>query len=334
MPHYQAGKLSNEDLERLVFPHLGRRREDVLLHASLGEDTAVVDLGGELCVLSTDPITGTSKEIGWLAVHISTNDIAASGAEPLGVLLTVLLPPDFSLYELENLMGEASKAASSLGIEILGGHTEFTPYLPQPIIVGTAVGKAPKNGFLSTRGALPGDFLYVSKALALEGTAILAREFQDELVPILGEEIVQRGASFLQEISVMKEGILARKAGAHALHDITEGGVIAGAWEMMKASGVGVVLDAESFPLRPETVLICNSLEADPLYLLSSGAMLIACPGEKDLPRIFVQEGIELTKIGEFIPEKGLFLRKNGKEEELSPEIHEELWRILQRRKR
>jgi hydrogenase maturation factor len=95
-----------------------------------------------------------------------------------------------------------------------------------------------------------------------------------------------------------------------------------------------VVLDAESFPLRPETVLICNSLEADPLYLLSSGAMLIACPGEKDLPRIFVQEGIELTKIGEFIPEKGLFLRKNGKEEELSPEIHEELWRILQRRKR
>ncbi len=334
MPRFRAGKLSNEDLERLVFPHLGKRREDVLLHASLGEDTAIIDLKGELCVLSTDPITGTSKEIGWLAVHITVNDIAASGAEPVGILLTILLPPDFSQVELEGIMSEASAAASSLGIEILGGHTEFTPYLPQPVIVGTAVGKAPKNGFLSTRGALPGDYLYVSKALALEGTAILSREFEEELIPLLGEEIVHRGASFLKEISVMKEGILARKAGAHALHDITEGGVMAGVWEMMQASGVGVVLEVESLPLRPETMLICQALEADPFYLLSSGAMLIACPPEKDLPGVFSKSGIELTKIGEIISSKKMLLRRNGKEEEFLPIIHEELWRVLERRKR
>ncbi|MGB9834830.1 MAG: AIR synthase family protein [bacterium] len=334
MPRYRAGKISNEDLERLIFPHLGKIRKDVLLHASLGEDTAIVDLGGELCVLSSDPITGTSRDIGWLAVHISVNDIAASGAEPVGILLTILLPPDFSGTDLESIMSEASAAAESLGIEILGGHTEFTPYLPQPVIVGTAVGKAPRNGYLSTKGACPGDYLYVSKALALEGTAILAREFEEELIPLLGEEIVRKGASFLQEISVMKEGILSRKAGAHALHDITEGGIMAGAWEMMQASGVGVVLEVESFPLRPETMLICQTLEADPFYLLSSGAMLIACPPENDLLQVFSQNGIELTKIGEFVASGKMFLRRNGNEEEFLPEIHEELWRVLERRRR
>ncbi|MCR4427808.1 MAG: AIR synthase family protein [Caldiserica bacterium] len=334
MPRLQAGKLSNFDLERLIFPHLGCFREDVKLHASFGEDTSIIDLGDELCVLSTDPITGTSKEIGWLAVHISVNDIAASGAEPLGILLTVLLPSGFPSEEIENLMKEASSAAESLGIEILGGHTEYTPYLPQPIIVGTAVGKVPRGRYLSTKGAQPGDSLFVSKALALEGTAILAREFREELIPLLGNEVVEKGSSFIREISVVKEGVLARRFGARALHDITEGGVIGGAWEMAQASGLGVALDFSSFPLREETLLICRALEADPLFLLSSGSMLIASPPDLDLAEVFSQNGIKLTKIGEFIPQEGVFIKREGKMERLSFEVHEELWRVLERRKK
>ncbi len=332
MPPFHAGKLSKDDLERFVFPHRGSIREDVKLHATFGEDTSIIDLGENLCVLSTDPITGTSKEIGWLAVHVSANDIAASGAEPVGILLTILLPPDFPFEEIEKIMREASNAAKSLGIEILGGHTEYTPYLPQPIIVGTAVGKVPRNGFLSTKGALPGDFLYASKALALEGTAILAREFRSELIPLLGKEVVDKGSEFIREISVVKEGLLARKCGARALHDITEGGVIGGAWEMAKASGVGVVLEESSFPFREETLQICKALNADPHFLLSSGSMLIASPPTLDLEGVFKKEGINLTKIGEFISREGVFLRKGGTEEELIPEIHEELWRVLERR--
>lgn len=334
MSLFYAGKLSKDDLERLIFPHRGSIREDVKLHATFGEDTSILDLGENLCVLSTDPITGTSKEIGWLAVHISMNDIAASGAEPVGILLTILLPPNFPFEEIEKLMKEASRAAESLGIEILGGHTEYTPYLPQPIIVGTAVGKVPSDGFLSTKGALPGDFLYVSKALALEGTAILAREFWEELLPLLGEEVLERCSEFFREISVVKEGLLARKCGASALHDITEGGVIGGAWEMAQASGVGVVLEVSSFPFREETLKICQALNADPLFLLSSGSMLIAAPPGLHLEGIFKKEGIVLTKIGEFISREGIFLRKGGLEEKLTPEIHEELWRVLERRKK
>jgi len=334
MPQFRAGKLSNEDLQNLIFPHLGLKREDVLLHASLGEDTAVIDLKGELCVLSSDPITGASRDMGWLSVHIAVNDIAATGAEPVGILLTILMPPDTSKSELEEIMEDASRAASFLGIEIVGGHTEFTPYLPQPVLVATAIGKVPRNGFLSTKGALPGDALYVSKALALEGTAILAREFQEELIPLLGEEIVLKGASFLKEISVMKEGMLSREAGVHALHDITEGGIMAGVWEMIQASGVGAVLEVDSLPIRPETSLICQALGADPFYLLSSGAMLIAAPAESPLKEAFKREGLELTLIGKIIPEKKLFLETGGSLKEFVPEIHEELWRILERRKR
>ena len=61
--------------------------------AGVGEDCAALKLApGETLILSTDPITGTAKDIGSLAMQITLNDLASSGAEPVGVMLTVLLP--------------------------------------------------------------------------------------------------------------------------------------------------------------------------------------------------------------------------------------------------
>jgi len=333
MAYIPLGKLSNEDLLRFVFPYLGKKRSEVLLASAIGEDSAVLSLGDNLAVLTCDPITGTEEEIGWLAVQVACNDLAACGAEPVGILLTILLPPDFRGSELEEIMKEVSRASNKLQIEVIGGHTEVVPFLPRVILVTTAIGKAPPDGFISTRGALPGDSLFVSKALALEGTAILAKEFSDELMPILGEEVLSRATSFLEEISVVQEGLLGRRLGVHAMHDITEGGVIAGAWEIHQASGWGVVLNPEAFPFRPETELICQALEADPHYLLSSGSMLFAAPESLPLVEEFAKCQIPLSKVGRVIEEKSFLLEKGDQLKEFYPQIHEELWRVLVGRK-
>ena len=322
------GKLAGTDLARLVYPYLGTCRADILLHANVGEDAAAVDLGGELCVLSVDPITGTAQRIGWLAVHIAANDLAACGAEPVGLLLTILLPPHCPAQDLEQIMRDASRAAASLGMEILGGHTEVTPYLPQAVIVSSAVGKVSKGHLLSSGGSQPGDTLYITKQAALEGTAILAAEFRRSRLNQIPAATLDQAESFLQEISVVPEGLLARTQAVHAMHDLTEGGLIGGAWEMMSASSCGLRLDLSRVPLRTETKTICQALAVDPYRLISSGAMLISTPAGQ-LEALFAEKGISLTPIGEFLPERKFFLCLGDTQQEGEPEVHEELWRIL-----
>jgi hydrogenase expression/formation protein HypE len=331
MPRLSPGKLSSQELARLVFPHLGSTRPEVLVGAALGEDAAVLDLGDSLLVLSTDPITAARQEIGWLAVHIASNDLAAAGAELVGLLLTWLIPPHVAAEELAMMMSDADRAASSLGAAILGGHSEITPYLPQPVVVATAVGKAPRGRLIRTGGAQAEDALYLSKALALEGTAILARELADELRPVLGEELLAQAATFLEEISVVPEGLLAASLGAHAMHDLTEGGLLAGVWEMMEASAYGLQVEEETLPIRMETALLCRALELDPLALVSSGAMLIAAPPGL-LEETFAQRGVPLTRIGSFHPEHTLLFVKDGVEQKRVLDGREELWRALARR--
>ena len=118
---FEIGKIPPEILEKIVMkPMMGSKvkREDVILRPTTGEDCSAIDLGGEICILSTDPITGAAKDIGYLAVQINCNDIYSAGAEPMGVLLTVLLPPGSDEELLEEIMEGSLRAAEEKNIEI------------------------------------------------------------------------------------------------------------------------------------------------------------------------------------------------------------------------
>jgi hydrogenase expression/formation protein HypE len=204
----RVGKVPPELLERLVYPHLGRRVE-VLVRARVGEDCAVLDFGEWVCVLTTDPITGAARNLGRIAVYVATNDLAATGAEPVALLMDVLLREGAGEEELQQLMEQAGRTAAELGVEIAGGHTEVTAGLDRTLVVTTAVGRARRGEFVTSSGARPGDALVVTKAAGLEGTAILASDFEDYFSRRLGSEVVRRAQSFLDEISVLKEGRVA-----------------------------------------------------------------------------------------------------------------------------
>ncbi len=327
----KTGKLSPSDLERIVFPYLGVRRPDVLVRAAVGEDSAIIDFGDWVCVLSTDPITGAAKNAGWLAVHVSCNDVASSGAEPVGVLVTVLLPERATEEGLRDLMEEAHRAASELKIEVLGGHTEVTPGLPFTIISSTAVGKAPKKRYVVSSGARVWDALVLTKSAGLEGTAILATDFEDRLRDSLGAGLLARAQAFRREISVVAEGLAAASMGATAMHDATEGGVLGAVHEMATSAGLGVELRADAVPVREETRALCDFFHADPLKLISSGAMLIACPDGDRMVEGLSQRGITAAVVGRVTAtESGRWVISGGWRRELEPSYRDELWRILE----
>ncbi len=273
---FKVGKVPPSTLLRAVYPYLGRKSRSLLIGPGIGRDAAAIKYGNKVLVFSTDPITGTATHIGRHSVHINANDIATAGARPKWYLCTILLPPDTDEISLRQIMADVDNAAKSLGITVVGGHTEVTPGLTRPIIGGFMIGETTKQRLLSSEGGREGDKVLLTKTAGLEGTAILATDYANKLKD-LEPKTLDGARKFSEQISIVKEALTAtRVKGVHAMHDPTEGGVLNGLWELAEASNLGIEVAADRIPVAPETGKVCRVLGLDPLRLMSSGSLLVA----------------------------------------------------------
>ncbi|HHT97678.1 MAG TPA: hydrogenase maturation factor [Clostridiales bacterium] len=326
----KTGKVPETVLKRSVLNQINRRRAEVLVGPSVGEDCSVMELEeDEVLVISTDPITGTVHEIGSLAVHITANDIASSGAEIIGIMLNVLLPVDTEEHELKAIMRDIDKVCDKLDIEIMGGHTEVTQAVNQVIITVTGVGKTKKTELVNTSGARPGDSIIVTKWVGLEGTAIIAVDKKTELLTRYSNSFVDSAIKLLDEISVIPEAKISKEVGVSSMHDITEGGIFGALWEIGVASGVGLEVDINKIPIRQETVEICEFYELNPYKLMSSGCMLIVTDKANQLINKLKKANIPAEIIG-VIKEGNKRTVINGEERRfLEPPRSDELYKVL-----
>ncbi|WP_324825006.1 AIR synthase family protein [Sinanaerobacter sp. ZZT-01] len=333
MRKLKAGKLDTELLERIVFKHVKHRREEVLVRPGVGEDCATLDFGPYECVMSTDPITAAISEIGRLAVHITCNDIASNGVEPLGIMLAVMLPVGTTDEEIEDIMKQAAEVAESLEVEIIGGHTEITPAVNRPVIVSTAIGRTVSGGSQRAKAMRPGDCILMTKYAGLEGTGIIASDFERRLKEVITEEEQLEAKAFLKQVSVVKEGIAAGKVGTAGMHDITEGGVLGAVWELCEISKTGVELNLKAIPVKEVTKKICNHFDIDYLRLISSGCMMIVAHPEKKAAVIKAVEetGVPIACIGvvKEREEGRILVQEDGTKIDIVPPASDELYKIV-----
>lgn len=323
----KSGKLPSDVLEKRILSSFRFKREEVLVRSKVGEDCSVLDFGEYACVVSTDPITGASNEIGRLAVHISCNDVAANGVEPFGLLFTILAPEGTTLEVLQDIVRQAAEEAASLKVEIIGGHTEITPAVNRIVVSTTAIGRAAKDRVVTSSGAKPGDYIILTKWAGLEGTAIIAHDFEKRLRGRMDDALLESAQAMMGHISVVKEGMIAGKMGATAMHDVTEGGVLGALWELAEASGVGLRIYWDKIPVRPETRTICEEFGLNPLKLISSGCMLITCRDGQGMLEALNREGIPASIIGEVV-EEGRTLVSGEREEPIDPPESDELYKV------
>lgn len=333
MRKLKAGKLDTELLERIVFKHIKHRRKEVLVRPGVGEDCATLDFGAYECVMSTDPITAAISEIGSLAIHITCNDIASNGVEPLGIMLAVMLPVGTTDEEIEEIMKQAAEVAESLGVEIIGGHTEITPAVNRPVIVSTAVGRTVSGGSQRAQAMRSGDCILMTKYAGLEGTGIIASDFERKLTEVLASEEIAEAKAFLKQVSVVKEGIAAGKVGTAGMHDITEGGVLGAVWELCEISNTGVELYLSKIPVKEVTKKICHYFEIDYLRLISSGCMMIvAHPDQKEAIIEEVEKcGVSIACIGAVKEREDgrMLVQEDGQRIEIVPPASDELYKIV-----
>ncbi|MDQ4100478.1 MAG: AIR synthase-related protein [Chloroflexota bacterium] len=310
-----AGKLPPELLQRLIEHYRTPPDSSVLVPPGIGHDAAAIAVGDQTLVVKSDPITFATESAASYLVAINANDVACLGAQPRWLTVVGLLPEGRATEsDVEAMFAELQAACLPLGISVIGGHTEVTLGLERPILVGTLIGSVERDRLLQPGGAKVGDAILLTKAVGIEGTALLAREKGDELLPVLGPDRLYQAAKLLHRpgISVVRDAAAVQRVpGVHALHDPTEGGVAMGVRELALAAGVGAELLAEALPLLPETRLICEHFRIDPLGLLASGSLLVAIdPHHVDEAVAAArQEGIPIAQVGRILPpEDGLVL--------------------------
>ena len=285
------GKLNTIELEQYVLRKLRTSRKEVILSAAEGEDCAALRPDCEAVLLSSDPITAdmSPESLGELAVQINCNDIAANGGEPVAMMLTVIVPPAYPPENIGVIVSSAVRAATAIGVDVVGGHTEFSDCVTRAIVSATVAGFC--NRLLTKDGVKKGDRLGVTKRLGMEGVAIL--------LETTGNTDSALYSSYKSRLSVVPESrVLSALPAVSMMHDVTEGGILGAVAEVVASRGLGARIYADKLPIDSEAQAVCDRAGVDILRLLSSGAMLFATADMSGALRALQQAGIEGCEIG------------------------------------
>ena len=289
----------------------------IIINPGVGEDTAAVNVDPEeVLVLKSDPITFATDSIGQYAVLINANDIATSGAKPRWLLTTLLFPSGVTPSEISCVFDELKTFCRKWDITLCGGHTEITDAVTRPVVTGMMAGTVTRNNLIDKRNMAAGDRVLLTKGVAVEGTAIIAREFGDRLKNFgMNKSEIGISRQFLANISILTEAkIAAQFEATSAMHDVTEGGLATALEELGIAGGHRIKIDMDSIPVYAQTRKIGQLLNIDPLGLIGSGSLLICCreAGCEALMAAIGKAGIAVTCIGEVLePGCGITAEKN-----------------------
>jgi len=302
-------------------------------------DAAAVDVGGDLLVVKSDPITFARERAPFYLVNVNANDLACMGATPRWMLVTALLPVGQTTEAVvRRLFEELYQACQSINVSLIGGHTEILDGLDRPILVGNLLGTVDPNRVLTPGAARPGDRLLLTRPIAIEGTALLATELREQLASSVPEEILDRAAKLLDDpgISVVRDArILLESGSVSALHDPTEGVLVTGARELAASAGSGVMISRTNVPVLPETAAIAEVLGLEPLGMLASGSLLAAVPPDRiDAAELACRDhDLPFAWIGKIVSfERGFVLRDGGTDSQLPVFTTDEVARALSSR--
>lgn len=324
-------QLLRELLSRLAIDDVSVR-----VGPAVGEDAAAIDRGDHYLLLAADPITFLPKRIGWYAVQVNANDIAAMGGTPKYFLSTILLPSGAATDEMvRDILTDIATACRELGCLAVGGHTEVTGGIDRPIVAGAMVGEAERDQLVTSGGAQVGDMVLVTKGIAIEATAILAQERPVEIRDVFGSDFYEKAERFLEDpgLSVVPASRAAVAAGCvSAMHDVTEGGIANALWEVAEASDAGIIVSESEIPRFWESSQLAEHFQMNLLGAIGSGALVLTVP-EPETTRLLealTAAGTEAFVIGRIVPkDQGVQLLRGQERVELPRFVTDEISRVL-----
>ena len=292
----RLGKVSENVLKRSVLKQIHTGREEVICGAGLGENCAVFTFFGDECMLiSTHQTTVAGDSATRFCIHKAANNLTAAGAEIVAVELALLLPEAIEETKLRAMMEQAEETCAELNIQLSGGSTKVSKAVNCPVVTVTGIGRRTCGDIPKAK---PGQDIVLTKWIGLEGTVLLAKAKEKELLTRYPLRMIKEAQSFDRWLSIVPEAATAIKSGVYRMHDASEGGIFGALWEFGRMSGVGLEIDLKKLPIRQETVEICEFLELNPYELLSGGCLIIAADNGTDLAEKLMSGGIPAVVVG------------------------------------
>ncbi len=326
----EQGKVNIELLQEIL-ENINKNgcNKEVIQSPEIGVDCAILDFGDEYLLVSSDPITGATSNIGELVVDVNANDIYASNGIPVGIILTILMPINSTDEDVSMVMADISTKCSSMNITILGGHTEVTDAVTRPVVSATILGKSKNRKLLKKQSIKEGFDIVLTKHIALEGTNILACDYENYLEDKLSNDELFFAKNLTQFLSISEECKIAFSHNENIfLHDVTEGGVFGGLYEMFEHLDYGFEVNAGSIPVLEVTKKISGIFEINPYKLISSGSLLIACENGQELVDLFRKKNIVANLIGKVTKNKDKVIVNEGKSQILQQPSGDDLFKI------
>ena len=312
------GKISPEMFTRVIAPHLGAGRAEVLAGPRAGHDAAVIRIGaGRVMAVTTDPLSvipalGPARSAR-LACHLIASDLWTTGIPPAYASVNFNLPPHFGNEAFAEYWHAMSDEWAALGVAVVTGHTGRYEGCDLSIIgAATLIGVGDEGRFVTPAMASPGDRVILTKGCAIETAAIAVSLCPRRLAQRLDEEGLAKLRALEVQVSVVADCRTALRVGVHdrgvtALHDATEGGVLGGMVELARACGHDLRVERSRIPLAPEVREACAVLEVDPYTTLAEGALL-ACAKPQHAAAVLAalaEEGIVAADVGEVLKGSG-----------------------------
>ncbi|MDI6851180.1 MAG: AIR synthase-related protein [bacterium] len=321
------------DLLKLALEKLEVSSEDILIGPRYGVDGAIVKVKNPHLALTSDPITFTSKDSVYYLMACNINDLISMGARPLYLSVNLLFYEGATEEEVLNTFEELGAYSKKFNVSVITGHTEVTPGLKSTILSGFMVGQVVRE--VSPEKIRVGDVIVQVKGVAIEGTSIISREKQDELVKVFGEPFVKRCQDFLYDpgICLFDVGIkLIENYEIHNLHDPTEGGIVTALFESIQASGLGAFIDGDRIIIYSETKKLSEHYRIDPLGLIASGSLIVFTE-KREAERIcddLRRENIPAEIIGEVREkEADILIKKQQVLKKLAPFERDQILEVL-----
>jgi thiamine-monophosphate kinase len=299
-----------------------------------GDDAAVVvPTRGALQVLTTDAVVegvhfdrrfSSLSDVGYKAVAVNASDIVAMGGTPEVALLSLMLPEETTLDDIDALLDGVLEMAATARMSVVGGNLSRSP---GPLIVDvTATGSVRPRRVLVRSGGRPGDELYLSGSIggAAAGLGWLRTGKPDGARGRDGGDMaacVQRHRR--PEARVRLGMLLGRNRAASACMDLSDG-LADAVRQVAETSGTGAVIDSAALPIDPAAAAWFREQGIDPVTAAISGGddyeLLFTVPRKfKGRLRAVESEarGLPLTKVGELTAGRDLLLAHAGGTEPL-----------------
>lgn len=326
----KTGKASESVWKRSVGKQLPDKKQNILIGAGIGNDCTAFCVNEASAVLaSIEPIAIPSRDAADRAVHAALNAIAAQGAEPTGILASLLLPAETQESELKQLVKGIAEAAEAAGTTVLEAKVHTVSAVNTPVLTVSALGTAAIDTVKALQKDAPEQDVVCTKWIGLDATATLAVEKEEELLAKLPKDFIKKAQAYRELRSILPEAAAAGKSGAAAMYPAGEGGIFAALWELGERAGVGLEIDLKKIPVKQETIEICEILELNPYELASAGCLLLLTPDGFGLVRRLAEAGIAAAVIGKTTAGNDRVLYNGEETRYLEPAKPDELYRVL-----